>query len=250
MKKLMEKWRRYIENARKTLCVYDFDHTLVHTSAVVRLKECGSPLPQNQYDKLIKSKGLFERNKYDFSDYDKICDPKPVEQVLESLKNDLETGQNCWILTARKNADPIREFLPSILEGKTVPVVSVNADDFPKPELSDPEKKSDWIRGKIVEGCSRIRFYEDSYENAKAVWGLKEQFPNVHIEVFMVSRDGEEDLVQSLEELEKYQQIQRKKHPKMKKKLIGMGGQPQGDVYTDKPDFKRSKSAPPGAGGT
>ena len=53
-----------------------------------------------------------------------------------------------------------------------------------------------------------------------------------------------------LEEIEKYQRIVKAKHPKMKKRLLKHGNQPNTKPYMVKPSYKRSKSAPPGAGGS
>jgi len=52
-----------------------------------------------------------------------------------------------------------------------------------------------------------------------------------------------------LEEIEKYQKSIKKRHKRMKKRLIGRGKQKNTPPYTKKPRFKRSKSAPAGAGG-
>ncbi len=47
-----------------------------------------------------------------------------------------------------------------------------------------------------------------------------------------------------LQEVEKYQKQVAKKHSKMKRRLIGLGGAKNVSPYTKKPSFKRSKSAP------
>ena len=250
MYKIFENWRKFLNSKEKTLCIYDFDHTLVHTDARIRLKENRKPIPLEEYETRVKSKGFVDRDEFDFDDYDLILNPKPIKKVVESLKNDIKNDEICYILTARHSSEPILEYLPEILDGKTVPVIAVNSEDYPDHKKNDHEKKSNWIRDKIYEGFRKIRFYEDSFENAMATWALKEEFPELELEIFIVTKDGEENHVQSLEELEKYQQIQFKKHPRMKKRLIGMGGQTKNDTFTNKPSMKRSKSAPPGAGGT
>ena len=52
-----------------------------------------------------------------------------------------------------------------------------------------------------------------------------------------------------LEEIEKYQKKIKKRHKRMKKRLIGRGKQKNTPPFTKKPSLKRSKSAPAGAGG-
>jgi len=53
-----------------------------------------------------------------------------------------------------------------------------------------------------------------------------------------------------LNEVEPFQRAVKKKHRKMKFRLIGMGGNKKRERGHKKPSFKRSKSAPPGFGGS
>ena len=53
-----------------------------------------------------------------------------------------------------------------------------------------------------------------------------------------------------LNELEKFQKKVKSRHQRMKKRLIALGNQKTGVAYPGKPSYKRSKSAPPGFGGT
>jgi len=52
-----------------------------------------------------------------------------------------------------------------------------------------------------------------------------------------------------LDEIEKFQKKVKRRHSRMKKRLIGYGKQKPGSSYPSKPNYKRSKSAPPGFGG-
>jgi|TARA_R110000824_G_C15225356_1_gene677990 hypothetical protein len=54
----------------------------------------------------------------------------------------------------------------------------------------------------------------------------------------------------ALNELEKFQKRVKRRHSRMKNRLIGRGNQSNKPPYTRKPSYKRAKSAPPGAGGT
>ena len=60
----------------------------------------------------------------------------------------------------------------------------------------------------------------------------------------------EETGFQRLNELEKFQKRVKMRHKRMKVRLIGHGEQKPGPAYPKKPSYKRSKSAPAGAGGT
>ena len=53
-----------------------------------------------------------------------------------------------------------------------------------------------------------------------------------------------------LDELEKFQKKVKKRHKRMKIRLIGLGKQKTGSAYPKKPNYKRGKSAPVGFGGS
>ena len=53
-----------------------------------------------------------------------------------------------------------------------------------------------------------------------------------------------------LDEIEKFQQRVRRRHKRAKKWFLGYGKQKTGPAYPIKPSYKRSKSAPPGFGGS
>jgi hypothetical protein len=53
-----------------------------------------------------------------------------------------------------------------------------------------------------------------------------------------------------LDELEKYQKKVARRHKRHKLALLGSGSQPTGRVYPKRPNYRRGKSSPPGAGGT
>ena len=53
-----------------------------------------------------------------------------------------------------------------------------------------------------------------------------------------------------LQEEEKFQKRVKKRHFRMKRRLISLGNQPNVPPFTEKPSYKRSRSAPAGAGGS
>ena len=53
-----------------------------------------------------------------------------------------------------------------------------------------------------------------------------------------------------LKEEEKFQKRVKKRHGRMKRRLIGLGGQKNTPPFSKKPSYRRSKSAPSGAGGS
>ena len=67
-----------------------------------------------------------------------------------------------------------------------------------------------------------------------------------------IDRDGLEEKTgfYRLDEIEKFQQRVRRRHKRAKKWFLGYGKQKTGPAYPIKPSYKRSKSAPPGFGGS
>ena len=69
-------------------------------------------------------------------------------------------------------------------------------------------------------------------------------------QVFLQRLKDNENLSIVINEDEPFQDAVKKKHSKMKMRLIGLGGNKKREKGHTKPSFKRSKSAPPGYGGT
>jgi len=59
----------------------------------------------------------------------------------------------------------------------------------------------------------------------------------------------EESGFHRINEIEKFQKRVKRRHQRMKRRLIGRGKQKPGSAYPKRPIYKRSKSAPPGFGG-
>lgn len=175
----------------KNLCVYDFDHTLVHTSSKIRLKETSETVSQQFYEEYIKVNGFKSLKHFDFSDYDAIVDPVPIEQTLSRLMCDLEQKHDCFILTARRNPLPIAEYLPTLLSGKTVPVVSVNDSKFRFNWIDgDHKRKAAWIANKLSKNkYSSFCYYEDSEKNALEVFRNNSKNSKLNVFVYIVKND-------------------------------------------------------------
>tara|TARA_R110000824_G_scaffold295737_1_gene484022 strand:- start:2181 stop:3122 length:942 start_codon:yes stop_codon:yes gene_type:complete len=85
-----------------------------------------------------------------------------------------------------------------------------------------------------------------SYDNMMSVEG---DF-NKKFKIFISSDDFEEKQgFHRLEEIGKYQKRIKKRHVRMKKRLISLGKQKNVGPYTRKPSYRRSKSSPAGHGG-
>ena len=68
--------------------------------------------------------------------------------------------------------------------------------------------------------------------------------------IFMsVDKSNDKKGFHRLQELEKFQKRIKKRHSRMKRRLISLGKQKNFPPFIKKPNYKRSKSAPPGFGG-
>jgi len=86
--------------------------------------------------------------------------------------------------------------------------------------------------------------YIDSYDKMMSLNGNYAK----KLRIF-VNNDPKSDQMK-LNEIEKYQKKIRSRHSRMKKRLIGFGKQNNSSPYSSRPNYKRSKSAPVGFGGT
>jgi len=146
--------------------VFDFDDTLVKTGSMIHVTgpdgEKFSMTPRD-YAMYIPGKN----DKFDFSDFEELIDPRPVNNTMLKLKMAVrDVGvTNVFILTARRNPVPVREFLRS----QGVPDIRVFAVG-----TSDPQAKANVIKNEVTSrGIKRVFFYDDSPKNIRAVRELK-----------------------------------------------------------------------------
>ena len=143
---------------------------------------------------------------------------------------------------------------------------NLNEDDDDFWEI-DPYKESDFTPAQllVLKNVADKQFDKidmDSPEISKAVYSLnKDGYINfdtgeltdpgriILSDIYGGKYDFETYLFGGLNEEEAFQKAVKKKHKKMKIRLIGLGGG-KNTRGTKKPSYKRSKSAPPGFGGS
>ena len=177
MNKLHDSWRSYLTETK--LRVFDFDDTLVKSDSKIKVTDPGgkqSTLTSGEYATHKKD----QRNEYDFSEFDKLINPREVKKVTSILRNVVGAGtdgrQNV-ILTARDSAaeDSIQDYLEEI-------GIDTSKIDFVLLGDSTPIAKSRWIEDKIRTGATDVLFLDDSGKNVEAVLDLKEKYPDVKID--------------------------------------------------------------------
>ena len=111
-------------------------------------------------------------------------------------------------------------------------------------ELSNENIVFKYLRNNnIIKSLFDVR--NQSYDKMMSVNGQPEKLFKIYL-----STKNKTKTYNRLTELERYQRKVRRGHSRMKRRLIGYGGAKNSSPYTKKASFKRSKSAPPGAGGS
>jgi len=161
---IVQEITRPVKKAR----VFDFDDTLVKTDSFIYItKKDGTKLTltPGEYAVYTEQPG----DVFDFSDFDKIQNPKLIRQNVDLLRRMAREGKKVVILTARKYYLPIKEFFAKL---GLAPYVVALGD-------SDPMKKAEYIEELISRGYNDIAFMDDSEKNVIAVSTLKSKYPDV-----------------------------------------------------------------------
>ena len=242
----------------KHLIMFDFDDTLAKTEEciLVRLRENDRIIDhlngQQEHDdyELDETKYYF-----DYSEFDTVSSSaKPIGEVIELLKKFLyEKDTKVIVLTARQvtSRDSVRGFLDR--QGIDMNKVSVFCS-------GGSRMKSRYLARLIQRFNIResVTVFEDNEENIADILRLEYDIPDLTfnavnvIDPLKIGTDLEEIRKHRYPKgeygTEEYQVMLKKVHPKMKRRLIGLGSNDYLVKGTKKiKDFKRTKSAPPSA---
>ena len=180
------------ENPKNKLVVMDFDDTIAKTDGKIHVvdketKEKLFDLDPAEYAVYDKELAKMLNQDFDYSDFQKVINPKAIEWTQDILKNAIKQyGINhVLILTARgPTAEPeIREYLIEQGIDPKIPIIALGD--------SDPQQKANYlIRFAMQFGFDEIEFYDDSPKNIKAAekaneWlkkqGYNTKLKNVHV---------------------------------------------------------------------
>ena len=249
-------WKSFLnEKTDKKIYIFDFDGTLALDDAKVQVKSTGEELNPKEFEQYRELNPEIRDEDFDFSAFEGMVGGNTYEKTAKILVNALEKGQNVVILTARTNPEPVKQFLLDNF-GAKLPVIAVNSPDYRLLGDSDPIRKANWIKKQILSGVNTIYYYEDSDNNIAEVQKLRydDEISDKNVKIFIykvIGTPGNAKIVQKEEE--ENQKKVKSKHRRMKTALIKPGGQKTsagGGPYKKKPEYKRSKSAPAGAGGS
>jgi len=154
--------------------VFDFDDTIVKTGSMIHVTASDGEtfsLTPRQYAMYSPAEG----DVFDFSDFEGLIDPKPVNNTLLKLKIAIrDVGpENVFILTARGNQVPVREFL----RDQGIPEIRIFTVG-----TSNPQAKAEVIENEVLSRkIKRVYFYDDAVKNIMAVRALRQDLPGVNI---------------------------------------------------------------------
>ena len=167
--------------------VFDFDDTLVKTKSKIYLTsrdEVGNEVKRSLTPREYAQHKRQHGDVFDYSDFEQVIEPEPVKpMMLNLMKSIRDSGiDNVFILTARGNSVPVREFLNS----QGIPEIRIFAVG-----TSDPEAKANVIKDEVLsrDDISEVTFYDDAAKNIMAVRALRDNLrgiKNVKIKTVMV----------------------------------------------------------------
>lgn len=157
--------------------VFDFDDTLVKTKSKIYLtsrdevgNEVKTTLNPREYAQYERQRG----DVFDYSDFEQVIEPEPVKPMMLNLMKSIHASgiDNVFILTARGNSTPVREFLNS----QGVPEIRIFAVGS-----SAPEAKANVIKNEIMSrsNINGVTFYDDAAKNIMAVRALRASLPKI-----------------------------------------------------------------------
>ena len=178
--KHLSKWKNFLNESK--LRVFAFDDTLAKTDAKVGITTPDGKTSYMTADEFSQHK-LNDRNRYDFSEFNKVINPREIHQVTNILRNAISAAgeREIIILTAR---DPdAQEAVEEWLDSIGIDSSKINFVGLANPAAA---AKANWIENKIIDGATDVLFLDDSGKNIAAVKELKKKYekkiPNLKID--------------------------------------------------------------------
>ena len=176
------------------LHIYDFDDTVAQVKTNIRVTITS---PKGDYEKILdvpsdkfpkvsaemEAKFSMMNFDYDFSEFEKdIEDAIISSEVLSKLKASLSNPSvQTTILTARTEGEPVINFFKGIgLDPYIIPLGSMVGG-----KRVTGQDKADWIEKRInnKKGIKKVYFIDDSAENRKAVYTLRDNNPEIEFSI-------------------------------------------------------------------
>jgi hypothetical protein len=168
----------------KTLWAWDLDDTLIlsKSEVIVRNSETGKTKVLTPAEFAVYEPKPNE--KFDFSQFDNLVHPEILKKNFDLFSQILKKtvgskDSKTIILTAR--TPKVEKDVLTLLKSKGLPGIKIHAVGN-----SDPMAKVNVIQNYIDDGYDRVRFYDDSPKNIRAVNAMKKENPGVDIKATLI----------------------------------------------------------------
>jgi len=162
--------------------IYDIDETLFKTDSKIHIIKDNvriNSLTNSEYNAYqLKSGESFDFS--EFRDADRFYnDSIPIREQIESVKTALSNGKDVYFVTARADFDDKHKFLETFRKfAIDIDKIRVERAGNIQDISSGPIKKQIIIRNILrTKKYSKVTFFDDFWDNLKAFYSLREEFP-------------------------------------------------------------------------
>jgi hypothetical protein len=199
----------------RKLVIFDIDDTLVHTQTTVQVINKDGQATKELNSHEFTHYKLQPGEKFDFENFrnahDFFHNSKPIIPMMNQLKQDIATGNQVVMVTARADFDDRELFLDTFRKyGVDMSKVHVYRAGNMNNKIQTEEKKKIIIRNLLSKGrYTKAIMYDDAEPNLQSFVELKAEYPKTKFYAWHVSLEGEAneydrtDEDQSLEERRK-----------------------------------------------
>jgi hypothetical protein len=168
----------------KTLYAWDLDDTLIMSKSEVIIKNNSAGTMKILTPAEFAIYEPKPGEKLDFSQFDNLIHPEILKKNFDLFSRILKKtvgskDSKTIILTAR--TPKVERDILMLLKSKGLPGIKIYAVGS-----SDPMAKVNVIQNYIDDGYERVRFYDDSAKNARAVNEMKKENPSVDIKAKLI----------------------------------------------------------------
>ena len=180
----------------RKLVIFDIDDTLVHTQTKVHVVKDGQITHSLNSHEFTHYK-LQPGESFDFGDFanaqEFFTNAKPIIPMLNQLKQDIATGNEVTMVTARADFNDRELFLDTFRKyGVDMSKVHVHRAGNLVGKIATEEKKKIIIRNLLSKAhYDKAIMYDDSKPNLHAFVDLKKEYPKTKFYAWHVSLDGE-----------------------------------------------------------